>query len=186
MPQLAAAQGSVFAAKPQQLLHIRKNLLLISRAARLRERIVRITNPSAGKIAPVVRVAASGHPDLIAVINLRNASQRERESKRESQLCGRATFGARKTRYIVIRKKWDEQFRMHIQGIVPQHVRDASRGSIPQQYVAEREKHRKVEDRGESAIDAVVAPYPTYKKRSHARIAMKHFANRGQIRIEPP
>src|SRR5712692_4951154 len=148
MPQLAAAEGGVLAAEPEQRLHIRKNFLLISRAARLRERVVRITNPSAGKIAPVVRVAASGHTDFIAVINFRNAPQRERESKRESQLRGSATFGARKTRHIVIRKKRYQHLRMHVQGIMPQHVRDSSRGSISQQHVAEREKHRKVENRG--------------------------------------
>src|SRR5260370_37149030 len=94
------------------------------------ERVVCVANPSAGEIAPVVRVAAPRHPDLIAVINLRNATHRERESERQFQFCGRAAFGARETRHIVIRKKRNKQFWMHIQGIVPQYVRDASHGGI--------------------------------------------------------
>src|SRR6266481_5328809 len=118
MPQLAAAQGGVFAAKPEQRLYVRENLLLIARAARWRERVVRITNPSAGEIAPVVRIAAPRHPDLVAVVNLRNSPQRERESERQLQLSGRAAFGAREAGHVMIREKWDEQVGMHIQGIV--------------------------------------------------------------------
>src|SRR5260370_36719104 len=97
MPHLAAAEGSVFAAKPQQRLHVRKNLLLLARATGLRERIVRVPNPSAGEIAPVVWIAAARHPNLIAVINLRKAPQREREAERKLQLRGRTSFGARET-----------------------------------------------------------------------------------------
>src|SRR5258708_17924531 len=97
MPQLAAAQGSVFAAKPEQRLHVRENFLLVPRAARLSERVVRITNPSAGEIAPVVRIAAARHPDLIAVINLSNTPQREREPQCQLQLVGVADFCARYT-----------------------------------------------------------------------------------------
>src|SRR2546421_10210091 len=99
MPQLAGAQGGVFAAKPEQRPNARKHLLLAARAARLRERVVRITNPSAGEIASVVRIATSGHPDFVAVVNLRNASQRERESECQLQLSWRTAFGARETRH---------------------------------------------------------------------------------------
>src|SRR5229473_3764568 len=103
MPQLAAAQRGVLAAKPEQRLHVRENFLLLARAACWRERVVRIANPTAGKIAPVVRIAASRHADLIAVVNLRNAAQRECESERQSQLRGSNAFGAGKARYVVIR-----------------------------------------------------------------------------------
>src|SRR5260370_41678043 len=48
----------------------------------------------------------------------------------------------------------------------------------------EHEKHWKVQDRRESAVDAVVAPQPAHKKRGHARIVIEHFTNRGQIRTE--
>src|SRR5258707_14847570 len=106
MPQLAAAQSGVFAAKAEQRFHVRENFLLIPRAARLREPVVRITNPSTGKIAPVVRIAAPRHPDLIAVINFRNPAQRECEPECQLQLGGSAAYGARKTRHMVIHKKW--------------------------------------------------------------------------------
>src|SRR2546428_10515670 len=89
MPELAAAKGGVFAAKSEQRLHVRENFLLIPRAARWRERVVRIANPSTWKIAPVVRIAAAWHSDLVAVINLRNAPQREREPECQLQLGGR-------------------------------------------------------------------------------------------------
>src|SRR6266849_9411928 len=112
MPQLAAAQSSVFAAKPEQRLHVRENFLLIPRAARLRERVVRIPNPTAGEIPPVVRIAAPRHPDLIAVINFRNSPQREREPECQFQLSERTAFGARETRHIVIRKKRYQHFGM--------------------------------------------------------------------------
>src|SRR5260370_21019820 len=122
MPQLAAAEGSVFAAKPQQRLHVRKNLLLLARATRLRERIVRVPNPSAGEIAPVVWIAAARHPNLIAIVNLRNSPLRKSESKRESQLRCRSAFGARDTRHIVIRKKPHKHSTMHIHATPPPHI----------------------------------------------------------------
>src|SRR5260370_15762331 len=100
MPQLAAAEGSVFAAKPQQRLHVRKNLLLLARATRLRERIVRVPNPSAGEIAPVVWIAAARHPSLIAIVNLGNSPLRKRESKSASQPRGTTAFRPRQTRHI--------------------------------------------------------------------------------------
>src|SRR5713226_6538047 len=100
MPQLAAAQRGVFTAKPEQQLHVRENVLLVACAARWRERVVGITNPSAGEIAPVVRIATPWHPDLIAVVNFRNAAQREREPECQLQLGGSAALGARKTRHI--------------------------------------------------------------------------------------
>src|SRR5437879_6717634 len=110
MPELAAAKGGVFAAKSEQRLHVRENSLLIPRAARSRERVVRITNPSTWKIAPVIRIAAARHSDLVAVINLRNAPQREREPECQLQLGRPAAFGARETRDIVICKKRDQNF----------------------------------------------------------------------------
>src|SRR2546426_1967174 len=90
MPELAAAKGGAFAAKSEQRLHVRENFLLIPRAARSRERVVRIANPSTWKIAPVVRIAAARHSDLVAVINLGNAPQREREPECHLQLAGPA------------------------------------------------------------------------------------------------
>ena len=85
-----------------------ENLLLAARTARLRKRVVRISNPSAGEIAPVVRIAASWHPDLVAVVNLRNAPQRQGESERQLQLCRRAAFGAREARHVMIREERNE------------------------------------------------------------------------------
>src|SRR5882762_1658949 len=185
MPQPAVAQRGMFAAKLEQSLHIGEDFLLLARAARLRERVVRISNPAAGEIAPVVRIAAPRHPNLIAVVNLRNAPESERESKRQLQLRRRAAFGARDSRYIVIRKKRDQHLWMNIKGIVPQHVRDASGGRISQQYIAKSKKQWKIKDRGKPAINAVIAPYTTDKKRCHARIGMKHLANSSQPGIEP-
>src|SRR2546427_6859587 len=128
MPELAAAKGGVFAAKSEQRLHVRENFLLIPRAACSRERVVRITNPSTWKIAPVVRIAAAWHSDLVAVINLRNAPQREREPECQLQLGGRAAFRAPATRPLLIRKKKKQQIRMYVQYIVPQHVPNSSPG----------------------------------------------------------
>jgi len=62
MPQPAVAQRGMFAAKLEQSLHIRENLLLLASAARFRECVVWVTNPSAGEVAPVVRIAAPGIP----------------------------------------------------------------------------------------------------------------------------
>src|SRR2546428_1008178 len=120
MAELAAAKGGVFAAKSEQRLHVRENFLLIPRAACSRERVVRITNPSTWKIAPVVRIAAAWHSDLVAVINLRNAPQREREPECQLQLGGRAGFGARGKRDNVVFKKKKQQLGGYGQCIVPQ------------------------------------------------------------------
>ena len=75
---------------------------------------------------------------------------------------------------------------MGIQRIVPQHVRDTARGCIPQKHLAQRKKHRKVEDRGESAVNTVVASHSAREKRRHARIGMKHFSDCRQVWIQPP
>src|SRR2546427_2581317 len=128
MPKLAAAKGGVFAAKSEQRLHVRENFLLIPRAARSRERVVRITNPSTWKIAPVVRIAAARHSDLVAVINLGNAPQREREPECHLQLGGRAALRARETRHILIPQKQNQHFAMHVQGTVLHYVPGASPG----------------------------------------------------------
>src|SRR2546428_11783888 len=96
MPELAAAKGGVFAAKSEQRLHVREIFLLIPRAARSLERVVRVANPSTWKIAPVVRIAAARHSDLVAVINLRNAPQREREPECQLHLGGRGPLRGRR------------------------------------------------------------------------------------------
>src|SRR2546426_9759458 len=142
MPELAAAKGGVFAAKSEQRLHVRENSLLIPRAARSRERVVRITNPSTWKIAPVIRIAAARHSDIVAVINLRNAPQREREPECQLQLGGRAAFGAREKRHIVSCKKKNQKIRVYVQCIVPQHMRKSCRGGNPQQDSPEGVKKR--------------------------------------------
>src|SRR2546426_9483903 len=126
MPELAAAKGGAFAAKSEQRLHVRENFLLIPRAARSRERVVRIANPSTWKIAPVVRIAAARHSDLVAVINLGNAPQREREPECHLQLGGPTAFGARETPPTVVPKKKKQQFGRHAQGTQSQYVPPAS------------------------------------------------------------
>src|SRR2546426_12620849 len=116
MPELAAAKGGAFAAKSEQRLHVRENFLLIPRAARSRERVVRIANPSTWKIAPVVRIAAARHSDLVAVINLGNAPQREREPECHLQLGGRGALAARETQPTLIPTQTDQHFWQPVQG----------------------------------------------------------------------
>ena len=79
MPELASAKRGMFAPTPQQFLDIRENLLLFAGSPGLRETVIRVFGPSAGKIPPVVRVAASRHSNLIAVIDLRNAARSQRQ-----------------------------------------------------------------------------------------------------------
>src|SRR4029077_17313962 len=112
----------MFSAKPEQRLHIRENFLLAASSGGFRECVVRIANPSAGEIAPVVWITAPRHSNFVAIIKFWNATQRERESERKLQLCGRAAPGVRETRHVVIREKWNEHIRTSIQRIVPQHI----------------------------------------------------------------
>ena len=79
MPELASAKRGMFAPNPQQFLDIRENLLLFAGSPGLHETVIRVFGPSAGKIPPVVRVAASRHSNLIAVIDLRNAARSQRQ-----------------------------------------------------------------------------------------------------------
>src|SRR6266702_4064648 len=109
MPELPAAKRHMFATYPEQLLHMRKNLLLFARSPGWRERIVRVTGPPPGKIAPVVRVASSRHSNFIAVVQLRDAAHSQRQPKRQFQLCCRAAFRAGEPRYVVIRKERHQQ-----------------------------------------------------------------------------
>src|SRR5207247_5677365 len=81
MPELPAAKRRMLVANPQQFLHIRKNLLLLARSSRLRERVVGVPGPAAGKIAPVIWVASSRHCYLIAVVNLLDAEHSQRLHK---------------------------------------------------------------------------------------------------------
>src|SRR5207302_4273623 len=56
------------------------------------------------KIPPVVRVAASRHSNLIAVIDLRNAAQSQRQPERQLQFRRGTPFGTRKAWHVVICK----------------------------------------------------------------------------------
>ena len=85
MPELASAKRGMFAPNPQQFLDIRENLLLFAGSPGLHETVIRVFGPSAGKIPPVVRVAASRHSNLIAVIDLRNAANHEQRCGVERQ-----------------------------------------------------------------------------------------------------
>src|SRR5260370_1901681 len=82
----------------------------------------------------------------------------------------------------MVREEGDERIRVRVQGIVSQHIGDASHRRIPQEDIAQSEEQWVIEDRGKPAIDAVVAARSTDKKRSHRRIRVKHFADRCQER----
>ena len=150
---------------------------MIARSSRLRERVVLVANPPAGKVAPVVRIAASLHPDFVPIVNLGNAPQREREPESQPQLRRRTAFGAGEPWHVMIRKERNEHFGMQVQEIMTQHVRDAACRRFFQQNVPQREEHWKVENSREPAINTVVAPHPAHKKRCDTRIGMKHFAD---------
>src|SRR5437879_3858301 len=105
----------MFAPKLQWRPHVRENLLLIARSSRLRERVVLVANPSAREVAPVVRIAASPDPDFVAVVNLWNASQREREPESQPQLRRRTAFGAGEPWHVMIRKKRNEHLGVQVQ-----------------------------------------------------------------------
>src|SRR5258708_28743312 len=109
----------MFATYPEQLLHMRENLLLSARSPGWRERIVRVTGPPPGKIAPVVLVASSRHSNFITVVQLWDASQSQRQPKRQFQLSFRAAFRARGPRYIVSRKKRHQPNRSPVQHAMP-------------------------------------------------------------------
>src|SRR5215471_16679597 len=104
MPQFTAAKRGMLAANPQQFLDVRENLLLFARTPGLRKRVVRIADPSPRKITAIVRIASSRHSNFIAVVNLRNASQGQRQSEGQLQFRRGTAFGARETRYVMIRK----------------------------------------------------------------------------------
>ena len=186
MPELSAAKRRVLAANPQQFLNIRKNLLLFAGSPGYRECVVRIADPPAGEIASVVRIAASRHSNFVAVIQLGNAAQGQRQRERQLQLFRRAPFGTRKAWHVVIREERRQQLWPRIQRIMPQHVRDSPYGRVSQQHVPQSEKHRKVKNRREPTVNPVVAAHSSCKKRRHARVRVKDLSDRRQIRIRPP
>src|SRR5215467_226002 len=67
-----------------------------------------------------------------------------------------------------------------------QHIRNSPYRRVSEQNIPQREKHRKVEDRRESAVNSIIAPDSPCEERGHTRIRVKHFSDRGQIRINPP
>ena len=92
----------------QQILHKRENLLLLRRPPTCRKCILRVLTPAARKIVPIVRITATHHPDLVAVVKLRSPPQRQIQPERQLQLRRRfaATssgrpIGASKSRRIV-------------------------------------------------------------------------------------
>src|SRR5215472_19313572 len=101
MPKLSVAKRPMFPANAKQFFHVRKNLLLLAGSSGFCECIIRIANPSSGEIAPVVWVAASRHPNFIAIVKLRNTPQSQCQPERQLQPCRGAAFGARKAGYVV-------------------------------------------------------------------------------------
>src|SRR5438445_12988685 len=69
-------------AQMQQLLHVIMNLLLIGSAASGSKCVARIAGETARKIMAVIRIAASWHANLIAVVKLWDPThtQEQRES----------------------------------------------------------------------------------------------------------
>ncbi len=83
MPELAAAQGGLFAANAKQRLNVFEDVLLGCRAAIARESVFRIVGPAAGEVAAIVGIATAGERDFVAVIEFGNSAKRQGQRKRE-------------------------------------------------------------------------------------------------------
>src|SRR5215471_1555294 len=72
---LAEPQCRMITSQLQQGLNVGVDILLFGRPSRLRERALRVTRKSTGKIAAIVGIIATGHRDFVAGIYLRNSTQ---------------------------------------------------------------------------------------------------------------
>src|SRR5271165_5937776 len=174
----------MLAAKPQKILHGFENLLLPGSATTFAKCVLCVAGPSAGKIPPVVWIAASLHGDFISVVELRNSPQRQDQAKGAEKPFRRTARLAGEARHVVIRKKRNQPVWVRIECVLPQDVCDAACGRPMQQHIAEGKVHREIEYGGNTGVDAVPTFPPACEKGCHCRIGMKDFADGGEIWID--
>ena len=144
VPLPAAAQRGVLPPQLQHRLHVGKNLLLGRRAPSHGERTARILRPAPGKVAAIVRVIPSGHPDLVPVVDLRDAAHRQHQPVGQLEKRRRAARLAHKPLQIVIREKRHQLLGMRIEPVVAQNPGQLPRRFTLQQHIPQREAQRKI------------------------------------------
>src|SRR5437868_8645527 len=117
---MPAAERRVRATQTEQRLHVSKYFLLLWGSTRLGERIASVLAPASRTIAAIVRIAASKHADFVAVVELRDPTQRNCQPERELQLGSGTPLRSRRPRHIVVGKKCDQVIGPWIQRIMSQ------------------------------------------------------------------
>src|ERR1044071_1967809 len=78
----------------------------------------RIPRPATGKIAAIVRVAATLHRDLVAVVEMHDSPRRQQEGLSHHELCRIAAGCRQESRLIMISGKDHEHLRMQVQRVL--------------------------------------------------------------------
>src|SRR5215472_194684 len=104
----------MLAAQSQQRLNASKRGLLVRCAALDSKCVSRILRPPSGKIVTVLRIRATWHSNFVAVVELRNSAQRQRETKREPQFCVRASLEASQPRHVMVPEERHQLVRPYV------------------------------------------------------------------------
>src|SRR5215469_4901432 len=160
----------------KQALDLSEYLLLVGGPARRRKGIVAISRKASRKIAPVIRIVAACHSDLISSIDLRNPAQGKEKSKSKVQLFWRRARLAHEARVIVIAKEGHKPLRMRKQPVMREDFFQQLRRPVLQDNLAQGRAKRKVEHCIHSGIDPC-RRFTSGKIGSDHRIRSGDFAN---------
>jgi hypothetical protein len=108
----AAPQRGMQAPQLKQALKVSEYLLLVGGSAGRGKGLAPVSGKASGEIAPVIRIAAPWHSDLVSSIDLRNPAEGEEKIKSQVQLFWSRARLAHEARVIVIAKKSHEPIRM--------------------------------------------------------------------------
>src|SRR5215470_9022721 len=137
----------------KQAFDLSEYLLLVGGPARRRKGIAAIARKSSRKIAPVIRIVAAWHSDLVSSIDLRNPAQGKEKSKSKAQLFWRRAGLAHEARVVVIAKESHKPLRMRKQPVMREDFFQQLRRPVLQDNLAQGRAKRKVEHSIHSGID---------------------------------
>src|ERR1700691_4697681 len=161
-----------------------KNILLFGGAAARCEGIARIAREPSWKVAAVVRIVAAGHPNFVTGINLWNSAQSQQQRKCGFQFGGAAVLFTHKAPVVVISDERNQHLWVEIEVVVAKNIDNLLHRCTFNHHVAQNGGKREVNGCCKPGIDAIKLLSPSCKKRCDGRIAVGHFADVVDLRID--
>ncbi len=129
-------------------------------------------------------IVAAGHANLIAVINLRDTTQRCQQAEGSLQVSGRAFCLGEEAGHVMVADECHQVFRMGEEPVLPQDIDQHFRGLAFVHHLVNRILHRKIKRGCEQRIDTVEAFMAARPVGSNGRIHIVDFPDREEAGID--